>query len=235
MSVPVSLSNGQILNIKIKRSTRSKSVRLEADIYGIHVVAPANYEVQNIIRFIHTRKNWISKIYKYYGRFVDKFGQESVIHEDSIAFLGSIYKLQIVKDKIPFNVISDNLKLITFHVRDRRKYKEAIRTWYKGQTSKIIFERLPRISSKLDLGYNRVLIKSQKSRWGSCSKNKNLNFNLFLAALPSEIIDYVIIHELMHLKELNHSKRFWELVNIEDPDYKYHRKVLSRYSCITNL
>jgi predicted metal-dependent hydrolase len=235
VSVPVRLSNGQILNIKIKRSTRSKSARLEANIYGIHVVVPANYEVQNIIRFIYTRKNWIFKIYKYYGRFVDKFGQESSINEDSIAFLGSIYKLRIVRDKIPFNIISDNLKLITFHVTDRRKYKEDIRTWYKSQTSKIIFERLPLICSKLNLRYNRVLIKGQKSRWGSCSKNKNLNFNLLLAALPSEIIDYVIIHELMHLKELNHSKRFWELVNMHDPDYKYHRKVLRRYSCLTNL
>jgi predicted metal-dependent hydrolase len=118
---------------------------------------------------------------------------------------------------------------------DRRKYKEDIRTWYKSQTSKIIYERLPLISSKLDLRYNRVLIKSQKSSWGSCSKNKNLNFNLLLAALPSEIIDYVIIHELMHLKELNHSKRFWELVNMQDPDYKHHRKVLHTYSCLTNL
>jgi predicted metal-dependent hydrolase len=235
LSIDVPLSNGQLLNIKIKRSTRSKSIQLKANIYGIHVVAPVNYDFKNITRFIHSRKDWISKVYKYYAKFVEKFGQQNGSSENFLTFLGSVYKLQIVNDRISYNIISDNLKVITFHVIDRRKYKQDVIAWYKRQTSKIIFERLPLLSRKLDLKYNRVLIKSQKSRWGSCSKKKNLNFNLLLAALPSEVIDYVIIHELIHLIELNHSKRFWDLVKIKDPNYKYHRKVLRRYSCLIYL
>jgi predicted metal-dependent hydrolase len=227
--VNIPLSNGQILNIKIKTSTKSKTVRLKANIYGIHVIAPVNYDFENITGFIHSRKKWISKVYDYYAKFVDKFGQENSINENSICFLGSTYKLQIVRDKISYN-----LKVITFHVKDRRKYKDDIRAWYNSQTSKIIFERLPLISTRLDLVYKRVLIKSQQSRWASCSKNKNLNFNSFLAVLPSDLIDYVIIHELMHLVELNHSKRFWELVKMQDPNYKYHKKVLQRYGCLIN-
>ena len=232
MNIP--LSNGQILNIKIKTSTKSKTVLLKANIYGIHVIAPVNYDFENITGFIHSRKKWISKVYDYYAKFVDKFGQENSINENSICFLGSTYKLQIVRDKISYNIISDNLKVITFHVKDRRKYKDDIRAWYNSQTSKIILERLPLISTRLDLVYKRVLIKSQQSRWASCSKNKNLNFNSFLAVLPSDVIDYVIIHELMHLVELNHSKRFWELVKMQDPNYKYHKKVLQRYGCLIN-
>lgn len=231
----IALCDGQILNIKIKTSTKSKSVRLKANIYGIQVIAPVNYDLEDITGFIHSRKNWISKVYDYYAKFVDKFGQEmNSANGNSISFLGSTYKLQVVSDKASYNIISDNLKIITFHVKDRRRYKEDIRTWYKSQTSKIIFERLPLISTKLSLAYKKVLIKSQKSRWASCSKNKNLNFNSFLAALPSDVIDYVIIHELMHLVELNHSKRFWELVKIQDPNYKYHKKVLHRYVCLIN-
>jgi predicted metal-dependent hydrolase len=232
--VNIALSDGQILNIKIKTSTKSKSVRLKANIYGIHVIAPVNYDFENITGFIHSRKKWISKVYDYYAKFVDKFAQENGINEDSISILGSPYKLQIVSDKTSYNIISDNLKVITFHVKDRRRYKEDIRAWYKRQTSNIIFKRLPLISTKLGLAYKRVFIKSQKSRWASCSKNKNLHFNSFLAALPSDLIDYVIIHELMHLVELNHSKRFWELVKMQDPNYKYHKKILQRYSCLIN-
>jgi predicted metal-dependent hydrolase len=235
LSIDVPLSNGQLFNIKIKRSTRSKSIQLRANICGIHVVAPVNYDRQHITRFIHSRKDWISRVYKYYAKFVEKFGEESDSRDNCLTFLGSVYKLQIVNDRISFNIVSDNLKVITFHVTDRRKYKQDVIAWYKRQTSKIIFERLPLFSRKLDLRYNRVLIKSQRSRWGSCSKNKNLNFNLLLAALPSETIDYVIIHELMHLVELNHSKRFWNLVKMQYPNYKYQRKVLRRYSCLINL
>jgi predicted metal-dependent hydrolase len=215
---------------------RSKSIHLKANIYGIHVVAPVNYDFQGITTFIHSRKNWISKVYKYYAKFVEKFGQQNSSDENFLTFLGSVYKLKLVNDRISYNIVSDNLKVITFHITDRRKYKQDVIAWYKRQTSKIIFERLPLLSRKLDLKYNRVLIKSQKSRWGSCSKNKNLNFNLLLAALPLEVIDYVIIHEVMHLLELNHSKRFWDLVKMQDPNYKYHRKVLRRYSCcLVNL
>jgi predicted metal-dependent hydrolase len=232
--VNIALSDGQTLNIKIKTSTKSKSVRLKANIHGIHVIAPVNYDFENITGFIHSRKKWISKVYDHYAKFVDKFGQENSVNENSISFLGSTYKLQIVSDKISYNIISDNLKVITFHVKDRRRYKEDIRAWYKSQTSKIIMERLPLISTKIGLAYKKVLIKSQKSRWASCSKNKNLNFNSFLAALPSDVIDYVIIHELMHLVELNHSKRFWELVKMQDLNYNYHKKVLHRYGCLIN-
>jgi predicted metal-dependent hydrolase len=235
LSIDLALSKDQLLNIQIKRSTRSKSIRLKANVYGIHVVAPVNYDFQSITRFVHSKKNWISKVYKYYAKFVKKFGQENSSNANSLTFLGSVYKMQIVNDRISYNIVSNNLKVITFHVTDRRKYKQDVIEWYKRQTSKIIFERLPLLSRKLDLKYSRVLIKSQKSRWGSCSKNKNLNFNLLLAALPLEIIDYVIIHELIHLVELNHSKRFWDLVKMQDPNYKYKRKVLRRYSRLINL
>jgi predicted metal-dependent hydrolase len=235
LSIDLPLSNGELLNIKIKRSTRSKNIQLRANIYGIHVVAPVNYDFQNITRFINSRKDWISKVYKYYAKFVAKFGQERGASGNFLTYLGSIYKLQIVNDRVSYDIVSNNLKIITLHVNDRRKYKQDILTWYKRRTSNIIFERLPLLSKKLDLKYNRVLVKSQKSRWGSCSKNKNLNFNLLLAALPSEVIDYVIIHELIHLVELNHSKRFWDLVKAHDPNYSYHKKVLRRYSCLINL
>jgi predicted metal-dependent hydrolase len=235
LSIDLSLSSGELLNIKVKRSTRCKHIQLKANIYGIHVVAPVNYDFQSITRFIHSRMDWISKVHKYYAKFVEKFGQDSDPSGNFLTYLGSVYKLQIVNDRKSYNIVSNNLKVITFHVNDRRKYKREIISWYKRTTSKIIFQRLPLLSTKLDLKYNRVLVKSQKSRWGSCSKNKNLNFNLLLSALPSEVVDYVIIHELIHLVEFNHSKRFWDLVKTHDPDYSYHRKVLRRYSCLTNL
>jgi len=68
--------------------------------------------------------------------------------------------------------------------------------------------------------YNRVTIRSQKTRWGSCSSKKNLNFNCMLAAVPDRVVKYVVVHELCHLLEMNHSKKFWALVERAIPDYK---------------
>lgn len=68
--------------------------------------------------------------------------------------------------------------------------------------------------------YNKVTIKNQKSRWGSCSRKGNLNFNYKIAALPEKLVDYIVIHELCHLGEFNHSRNFWNLVAKTAPDYK---------------
>jgi predicted metal-dependent hydrolase len=86
-----------------------------------------------------------------------------------------------------------------------------------------------------DVEYNKVSIKSQKSRWASCSKKGNLHFNLLLAAAPPDVIDYVIIHELVHLIEFDHSRQFWQLVKEADPDYKKHREWLGNYSSVIKV
>ena len=78
----------------------------------------------------------------------------------------------------------------------------------------------------MGVDYNRISIKFQKTRFGSCSTKKNLNFNALVALMPSEILDYVIVHELSHLKEMNHSKQFWREVARVMPDYKSKRKWL---------
>ncbi len=73
--------------------------------------------------------------------------------------------------------------------------------------------------------FNRISIRNQKTRWGSCSRKKNLNFNYRIMYLPEKVIDYIIIHELCHLKEFNHSKNFWNLVQVALPDYKEIKKI----------
>jgi predicted metal-dependent hydrolase len=230
MYFPVFLCNGKTLNIGIIKSRRARQLWMKANVHGINVVVPINCETRDVVSFINSKKNWILKTTEYYGKFIDDYGQTYA--KDSIYFLGTKYKLQIIKDKISSIMISEGLKIVTLHVLDKRKYSEDIKKWYTNKTAKIVSERLTMINCRLNLQYNKVVIRNQRSRWGSCSKKRNLNFNLFLAAFPPEVIDYVIIHELLHLKELNHSKKFWELVNAIDPHYKNHRELLHRYGAL---
>ena len=127
------------------------------------------------------------------------------------------------------------MKVITFHMADRRRYKEEMQEWYKEQIGRVIAERLPLLAGRLNMKFGKVSIKSQKSRWASCSKKGNMNFNLLLAAAPLEVIDYVIIHELTHLVEMDHSSRFWQLVKEADPDYKKHKEWLTTYSPVIKI
>ncbi len=94
------------------------------------------------------------------------------------------------------------------------------------RAKRIIPQRVRYYAEMMGVDYGRITIRMQKSRWGSCSSKKNLNFNCLLMRAPDEIIDYVVVHELCHLKEMNHSKRFWAEVEKVIPDYADRRKWL---------
>ena len=98
----------------------------------------------------------------------------------------------------------------------------------KHQAVAFVKEKIAEINKCYNFSFNRVCIKNHKSRWGSCSKKGNLNFNYKIIHLPIELAEYIIAHELCHLKELNHSGRFWTLVAQAVPDYKKRRLALRR-------
>lgn len=99
----------------------------------------------------------------------------------------------------------------------------------KPEAYKIIKKRVEYFSEKYQYKYNDIKIKNNSSSWGSCSKLKNLNFNYKVAFLPQNLMDYVVVHEICHLKELNHSRKFWDLVEKEIPNYKDLRKKLKAH------
>ncbi len=90
----------------------------------------------------------------------------------------------------------------------------------------VIPKRVEYYAKIMGVTYGRITIRNQVSRWGSCSAKGNLNFNCLLMLCPAEVMDYVVVHELCHLKEMNHSKKFWSLVERFCPEYKQHKKWL---------
>jgi predicted metal-dependent hydrolase len=98
----------------------------------------------------------------------------------------------------------------------------------KKKALEFITERLGYYNKFYNFKIGRISIKNHKSRWGSCSSKGNLNFNYTLVHLPQELADYVVVHELCHIKELNHSQKFWNLVAQTIPDYKARRAILKK-------
>lgn len=90
----------------------------------------------------------------------------------------------------------------------------------------LVTERVQYYAPLIGVTYNQIVIRAQHTRWGSCSNKGNLNFNCLLALVPPEVLDYVVVHELCHRKELNHSERFWNEVTKILPDYKVRKKWL---------
>jgi predicted metal-dependent hydrolase len=119
-------------------------------------------------------------------------------------------KMKIMKKK-KFNPI--------FHKSSKREYKRL-----KEEVLKLAKNKTEEYNKIYGFSYNRISVRNSRSRWGSCSAKKNLNFNYKIIFLPADLLDYIIVHELCHLGEMNHSKRFWNLVEKTIPNYKEARK-----------
>ncbi len=99
----------------------------------------------------------------------------------------------------------------------------------RGRALKLVKAKLAEWNAHYQFSFNHVVIRNQRSRWGSCSKDANLNFNYRILFLPESLQDYIIVHELCHLKELNHSRKFWTLVGKTIPDWQTRKRELQQY------
>lgn len=135
--------------------------------------------------------------------------------------LSRVYIEQFIEDKRDWINKTVEKQRTRFEIDEKTEkltYEELKK--YADITMQRITPFLEEYSKKLGVSYNRVTVKNQRTRWGSCSSKRNLNFNCLLAAAPDSVVRYVVVHELCHLVEMNHSKRFWLLVESLLPDYR---------------
>lgn len=120
-------------------------------------------------------------------------------------------------------------KFKPFRPRINRRQENADYKKHKNAALELAKSRLRFFNRFYGFKIGRVSIKKQRTRWGSCSQKGNLNFNYKIALIRPELADYIIVHELCHLKELNHSKKFWDLVGLAAPEYKKLKKELLNF------
>ena len=121
--------------------------------------------------------------------------------------------------------------IILLSIRRRKakyKRKKPDDSWktHKDRAMNLVLDIIDRHPGLPRFKYNNIKIRDQKTRWGSCSSKRNLNFNYRLIFLPRGLAEYIVIHEFCHLAHMNHSKEFWALVEKLSPDYKKHKKLL---------
>jgi len=212
---------------KILRSSR-RTIGIEIQPCGQVIVrAPQRAAMRDILYFIQEKTHWIEKILLQLKNKPVFQTEKQFVEGESFLFLGKHYSLKIVQDYHMqplyfdeyFNIQADALP----HA------KQIFTNWYKEKAQILFQERIDYYAPLLSVIYTKMRLSNAKKRWGSCSIKGYINLNWRLMMAPLSVIDYVVVHELAHLKEMNHSSRFWQIVENVLPDYKQERRWLRKY------
>ena len=207
--------------IRSNRRTLSLSINENADLI---VRAPHRVSYDEIQKFISEKSAWIDNQQKLIkARLRDNLNYNS---GNQCLYLGSLYPVKIDNNSI--KPISFNGQMFTITKDNRETISLLMKSWYKKRFLEIALPRLSYFSDKYNLKVNQVRVKEQKTLWGSCSSKNNINLNYLLIMAPMKVIDYVIVHELVHTIHKNHSAKFWQKVETIMPNYKDSRYWLKK-------
>jgi predicted metal-dependent hydrolase len=208
---------------QIVRNNRSKLIKITATTEdGIVVHLPERYSVRDAEKFYKSQEDWIlnqwERIEIERVKHADLF--QPFLEKNSILYLGKPHQLVVdVGEKHwPPVLVEDGVIVVRCAMADLAE--NILERWYRKQAKAVISGAIEIYREKMGVEYQSLVIKDQKTRWGSCSSAGNLNFSWRLILAPKEVLDYVVVHELAHLREMNHSRDFWNLVATYYPNYK---------------
>ncbi len=200
-------------------SKRAKNIRITIkNGFGVKVTKPWFVPKFIVNTFIRKHSGWIKNKLK-------QVKYQKKINQNDLYYLGKKYEIKFKPGK---NQILFRFPHLFLSAYSETAGQRELRKYLKSQSKKAILKTAYDYAQKMKLIINSIKLKDQQTRWGSCSCKKNLNFNWRLIMAPSEVLRYVVIHELAHLVHLNHSIRFWELVEQYDPDFRDSRRWLKR-------
>lgn len=211
-----------------KRKTLSLSVMKDG---AIIVKAPISMNESVINNFIAEKQNWIKDKLSIINKTNDRF--EDIIKYKSFLLYGNKYSL--VLSDVKKVEINEDFQIVIPQKTEPDKIIKLLKSWYKKIAKKILQDRLKFIEERIRLKSNTMRINDSKGRWGSCNTIGVISFNWRVILLPPQIIDYVIVHELCHLVEMNHSKKFWSLVQRFLPNYEVLKKSIKDYGILLSL
>ncbi len=210
--------------IRSKERKKTLSLRVMPD-GRIVIRAPYRTPLSEIESFFQSRREWVEKKLLEKDTRAGEDGRTArmFVSGDKFLYLGDWYPLEIQSRNSGRSPLS--LSWSTFILDEERtdEARDLFITWYRDEAKRLFADRVEHYSKKLGLAARNIRITSAISRYGSCSPDNKLCFTWRLMMAPLAVIDYVIVHELVHVKVKNHSRRFWESVALAMPDYELHR------------
>ncbi len=222
---------------RIRRSQRVSNTRIVVKPGQVEIVAPWQIPEHKLHKFVEAKQQWVTQALKKMAASSPQqcsFVPAEYKPGEKIAYQGNLYPLtvkpsKLKRVKIEFSDgyiahIPQTMNPDEYHYQTR----EALSRWMKKQTKTLVEQIIQVHALRKQLFPRSITVKTQKSRWGSCGIHNDININWLLIMAPKEVLEYVVVHELCHIKVKNHSSQFWELVADHLPDYKNRRNWLKK-------
>ena len=212
--------------INVHRTDRLKTVSIQVSRGKVKISVPKNLEQFKIDKILKSKSKWIKKKLFLQSKITSFRNKEYVSGEDFL-YLGKHYRLKIIIGQKYNTEFKDGYLKVT--VKDKsntQKIKRLIKKWYLEKAQLHLNKMTLDLSKELSVGFRSVKVRNYNSRWGSCSSTGKIFYNWRIIMAPVKIINYVVLHELVHLKEHNHSKRFWKLLKSYYSDLDYAKQWL---------
>ena len=182
---------------------------------NIILKCPIDCDIQKIEKFLKNKWKWLEKQLTFFKKFNSRASKKEYISGESFLYLGRQYKLSVIKGNVEgVKLKFGKIQVITMgEVSDKDNNKRLLNDWYADRSLKIFDDRYKKVLEKFSYDFQpSLVIRKMNKRWGSYLKGKKIFLNSLLIQAPKECIDYVITHELCHMKYKNHDKRFYELL-----------------------
>ncbi len=221
----------------LRRSHRASKVRISVSPDTVEVIAPHQVSEDLIKQFVLDKQQWVIAALGKVAARQKKFADHTAFYQPGVAmtYQGTSYaiNLKITSAKRLKVEFSDGF---TVHIpadlapaNRHEAIKSALAAWLQKQAKHQVGNHVENHAGKYGLIPRSISIKSQKSRWGSCGIHNDIHINWLLMAAPPEVLEYVVVHELCHVRVKNHSADFWALVVLHLPDYKTRRLWLKQH------
>lgn len=226
--------NDRTVNFRLQLSKRrSLSIIVNLD-QTVTVKAPATASLKWIKNTVEKKADWIIKKQDQFKNLPQNH-KKNQDNGEIYTFLGNHYKLNIQRELVNKVYIENDELIVLTTTFNKEKIRKLINEWYKQRAHEIFHERLELLrDSVLPIGIiydGNPRLRKMKSRWGSCSRKGHITLSYDLVKAPLKCVDYVIVHEMCHIKEFNHSKKFYILLDKVMPDWKNRRKELNQKYC----
>ncbi len=207
--------NLDLPHYNLKRSSRAKYPRLQINrLHGLQITVPDKFDLTKIPELIHKHHRWIQKHLKNYPA-LSAIDPKSIPLPDALNLfaVGETWKINYVPlakiKTVAAAALSHDKLVVTGNIKNRKAVKNALIKWLCERAQETLLPQLQNISEKTGIRYHHAIIRSMKTRWGSCTANKKISLSPSLLFLTSDLAKHIMLHELCHTVHLDHSKRFW--------------------------